>query len=419
VTYTRGAPRTDNDRGNPIPAEVLPGGVDGEFFLGEALGGAPIYKAHTDQIDFDWGNGSPSPQVPADGFSARWTAALVPKTTGDYQLGTRTDDGSRLWIDDRQVVDDWTVHPARSATAPVHLVAGHSYRIRMEYFEHNGEASARLVWSPPVGHNYEEAVQAAKAANAIVLVLGLSGELENEENDRKDITLPAPQEGLLKAVLDTGKPVVVVLLSGSCLAVDDSRIRGLIQAWYPGEEGGAAVADVLFGHISPGGRLPVTFYRSLEQVPPFRDYKMDGRTYRYLHSKPLYPFGYGLSYTKFAYRDARCDGHSVSVTVCNTGEMEGDEVVQVYASRAGAEWPEPSRKLVAFKRIHLRAGQSEAVGLLIDRRALAQADGEGNLTILGGTYTISVGGGLPGEEPATSGKDATVGLTLTASKIGR
>ncbi|AIE87145.1 glycoside hydrolase [Fimbriimonas ginsengisoli Gsoil 348] len=423
VSYTKGSSRLAGDGGEPVPASVLPGGVSGEYFLNENLQGNPILRQKSDNIDNDWGSDGPGGGVPKDGFSARWTATLVPKVSGEYALGARADDGVRVWLDDKQIVNDWSVHPASSVVTTVPLVAGRSYRIRMEYYEHDGQASAKLVWMPPVRQNYAEAVNLAKQSDAVVMVLGISGQVENEENDRSNIDLPAPQQGLLNAVLATGKPVVVVLESGSCLTVSDSRIRGLVQAWYPGQSGGTAVAEVLFGKVNPAGRLPVTFYKSLAQVPPIANYKMDGRTYRYMKAKPLYPFGYGLSYTRFRYSDAHVERRSdngglfVTVSVRNIGNVEGDEVIQVYSSREGAAWPEPLRKLVAFHRAHILPGANVTVTIPVDPRGLAQADGNGILTILPGKYRIHIGGGQPGYDPATSGRGQDVTMRLDEKVI--
>jgi len=426
VTYLKGSERLNGGRGTPIPASVLEGGVDADYFKGQELKGDVIYHTHTDNLEYDWGNGSPNPIVPNDHFSARYTATLVPKATGDYQIGTRNDDGARLFVDGKLITEDWGVHAAATSLQNIHLEAGRSYKIVVEYFEQDGQASVSLVWAPPMKEDYADATELANRSDAVVMVLGISGEVENEENDRKDIDLPSPQQGLLRAVLATGKPVVVVLESGSCLTVSDERIRGLVQAWYPGEFGGTAVAEVLFGKTNPGGRLPVTFYKSLAQVPPIANYKMDNRTYRYLHAKPLYPFGYGLSYTKFAYSGASASsigagGTSVKVLVKNTGNREGDEVVQVYSSRLGATWPEPSRKLVGFTRVHLGAHQAVAVRIPVTAQSMAQADGQGRLKVLPGRYTLSIGGGQPGLEPATSGRvmkvtTSTGGLSVPNKK---
>src|ERR671939_1259835 len=215
----------------------------------------------------------------------------------------------------------------------------------MEYYESKLGAVAKLVWQPPAqqaASPYAEAVEVAKQSDAVVLVLGLSSQLEGEEmsvrepgllgGDRTDISLPARQQGLLEAVAATGKPVVLVLLNGSALAVNwaQQHVSAIVEAWYPGQAGGSALADVLFGDYNPAGRLPVTFYKSVEQLPPFENYDMDGRTYRYFRSDPLYPFGFGLSYTRFRYDYLRLsatkvhagEGLTVSAEVRNTGGRE-------------------------------------------------------------------------------------------------
>ena len=288
----------------------------------------------------------------------------------------------------------------------------------MEYFQTNREAVARLVWSYPrlAERMIEDAVKAAREAEASVLVLGISAGLEGEEmtvnvegfrgGDRTDISLPKSQEALLKAVVGTGKPVVVVLLSGSALAVNwaNDNAAAMLEAWYPGGEGGTAIADVLFGDYNPGGRLPVTFYKSVDQLPPFTDYSMEGRTYRYFKGEPLYPFGYGLSYTKFVYSNLRFEPNlvkageavKVSVDVMNAGEREGDEVVQLYLTDTTASAPVPIRTLVGFERISLRLRETRSVTFTITPRQMSLIDQGGNRVIEPGDFLISIGGGQQG-----------------------
>jgi beta-glucosidase len=422
VIYDRGSTLLGTAPRDVIPETALPGGVVGQYFANKDLAGPPVLTKTSKTLDFNWDQNAPGPGVPRENFSARFTATLVPSASGDYDIGTVADDGSRLWIDGKQVVDDWNEHAPRDKTEKIHLEAGRSYSIKFEYFQALQGAQASLVWTRPFVEGYDQAVSISQKSDAVVLVLGISGAVENEELDRQSIDLPTVQQNLLKAVLATGKPVVVVLESGSCLAVDSPRIGGLIQAWYPGEEGGTAVAEAIFGKLNPSGRLPVTFYRSLSQVPPFRDYKMDRRTYRYLHAdqEPLYPFGYGLSFAHFAYsRPAvltKTNRGSIptalEVTVKNTSGVDGEEVVQAYASRSGAEWPEPFRKLIGFSRVHLRHGESKRVRIVVPAGAMETADGDGNLAIVPGNYTVSLGGGQPGFEPATSGKAVSVRMKL-------
>jgi beta-glucosidase len=269
-----------------------------------------------------------------------------------------------------------------------------------------------LVWSYPrlAERQIEEAVKAAGEADASVLVLGISAGLEGEEmtvnvegfrgGDRTDLSLPKPQEALLKAVVATGKPVVVVLLSGSALAVNwaNDNAPAILHAWYPGGEGGTAIADVLFGNYNPAGRLPVTFYKSVDQLPPFTDYSMAGRTYRYFKGEALYPFGFGLSYTKFGYGNLKFSksvkmGEPLKVTfdVKNTGERDGDEVAQLYLTDVAATVPVPIRTLVGFDRISLRAGEKRTVTFTITPQQMSLIDDHGNRVIEPGEFLFKVG----------------------------
>lgn len=221
-------------------------------------------------------------------------------------------------------------------------------------------------------------------------------------SDRTDINLPARQEGLLKAVAATGKPVVLVLLSGSALAVNwaDQNVPAIVQAWYPGEEGGAAVADVLFGDYNPAGRLPVTFYKSVEQLPPFESYAMEGRTYRYFKGEPLYPFGHGLSYTRFKYSGLKVSSQrvspnanvKVSATVENVGRVEGDEVVQLYVTDAEASVRVPVRSLAGVERVRLKPGEKRVVSFTVEPRQLAVIRDDGRAFVEPGEFRVIVGG---------------------------
>jgi beta-glucosidase len=332
-------------------------------------------------------------------------------------LGFTADDGARLYLDGKLLIDAWTSNPTKTVTREIALEGGRSYDLRLEYFQNNREAVAKLVWSYPhlAEKMIEEAVNAAKEADASILVLGISAGLEGEEmnvnvkgfrgGDRTDISLPQSQETLLKALVATGKPVVVVLLSGSALAVNwaNDNAPAILQAWYPGGEGGTAIADVLFGNYNPAGRLPVTFYRSVDQLPPFTDYSMQGRTYRYFKGEPLYPFGFGLSYTKFSYTNLRFSqrsvkvGEPVKVTVdlTNIGDREGDEVVQLYLTDTAASAPVPVRTLVGFDRVSLRPGEKRSVTFTITPRQMSLIDERGQRVIEPGEFLISAGGGQP------------------------
>ena len=400
----------------PVPASALSPGLKAEYFNNQELRG-PAVTVRTDaSINFNWGRYNPTPELSGNNFSVRWTGKLKAPESGNYQLGFTADDGARLYLDGKLLVDAWVPNPNKgdkTVTTEIALEGGRSYDLRMEYFQNNRENVAKLVWSYPrlTERMIEEAVKATRDSDVSVLVLGISAGLEGEEmnvnvegfrgGDRTDLSLPKPQEALLKAVVATGKPVVVVLLSGSALAVNwaNDHAAAILEAWYPGGEGGTAIADVLFGDYNPAGRLPVTFYKSVDQLPPFTDYSMAGRTYRYFKGEPLYPFGFGLSYTKFVYSNLRLDesvkaGEPVKVTidVTNAGEREGDDVVQLYLSDVAASAPVPIRTLVGFDRISLRRGEKRTVTFTITPRQMSLIDDSGKRVIEPGEFVIGVGG---------------------------
>jgi beta-glucosidase len=289
----------------------------------------------------------------------------------------------------------------------------------------------QLVWSIPNDLALEEAVAAARSSDAAIVVLGLTPRLEGEEmpvhvdgfagGDRTSLDLPRQQEDLLKAVVATGTPVVLVLLNGSAVAINwaAENVPAIVEAWYPGQAAGTALADVLFGNVNPSGRLPVTFYRSVDQLPAFDDYSMTNRTYRYFTGEPLYPFGYGLSYTTFAYdalslpqRSSTGDTIRASVSVTNTGTRAGDEVVQWYVSLEGRTDQVPIRSLVGFDRISLAPGETRRVTRAFSPRDLASVDRTGRWVQSPGKIRISAGG----EQPGWRGR---LSATTTGTMSGR
>ena len=396
-----------------VPASALV--LTGAYFATHDFSGTPVATRVDPALDFTWWEEPPLPGVPADSFSVRWTGTLVAPVTGRYALGLRGLGGAKLVLDDSTVVQWSDRHVVLTESKEVDLVAGQPRRIRVEYFDRRSFASIQLVWAMPRAGLQAEAVAAARRADAVVLVLGLSPRLEGEElpvqvpgfdrGDRTDLVLPAEQDALLRAVVATGKPVVLVLLSGGALSVGwaAEHVPAIVQAWYPGQAAGAALADVLFGDASPGGRLPVTFYQSVDQLPPFTDYAMEGRTYRYFRGDVLFPFGYGLSYTRFRYRDLVAadavragDSLAVSVEVENAGAVEGDEVVQLYVSGLDAPAVAPIRWLAGFERITLRPGERRRVAFTLAPRALSLVDVAGERAVAPGAYVVSVGGKQPG-----------------------
>jgi beta-glucosidase len=403
-------------------------GLRADYFANMTLQGTPTITRTDDAVDFAWGDTGISPQL-LKNYSVRWTGVLTPPETGDYLIGFTGQDGYRLWLDDNLVVEDWNIHhPASTLTKKIHLEKDHRYAVKIEYFQNIRSSEARFVWSLP-DHGGQEVASAAQDADLVVVVLGLSPRIEGEEmkvdaegfggGDRTRIDLPAPQEKLLERVHAVGKPTVLLLMNGSALAVNwaDEHVSAIVEAWYPGEEGGTAVAQALAGDFSPAGRLPVTFYKSTDQLPAFEDYSMAKRTYRYFDGEPLYPFGYGLSYTSFRYDNPRADAaglssnHSVSVSVdvTNGGAMAGDEVVQLYLTHAGIPGA-PLRALQGFQRIHLDLGEKKTVVFSLRDRELSLVDDAGRHRILPGKVELWIGGGQP---------TTRSGLTKTAGASGQ
>ncbi len=291
---------------------------------------------------------------------------------------------------------------------------------------------------PAIANSLDEAVRAAKSADVVVVALGLSGDLENEQfeidedgffwGDRTSLDLPRAQEKLLEAVAATGKPTVVLLLNGGPIttAWASAHAGAIVEAWYPGEEGGTAIADVLFGDYNPGGRLPVTVYKSVDQLPPFGDYKMAGRTYRYFSGEPLYPFGYGLSFTRFQYRNLQANeariktgaNLRVSVEVKNSGAVAGDEVVQLYLTQLNASVPVPIRSLAGFHRVHLKSGESKVISFNLSPRPLSVIDNNGKRVVLPGKVRIEAGGKQPGFH-GTADASTTGALSMEIEVAGQ
>ncbi|MEK7668954.1 MAG: glycoside hydrolase family 3 C-terminal domain-containing protein [Gemmatimonadota bacterium] len=398
-------------------------GLAGAYYDNQEFTGAPVATRTDAALDFTWWEDAPVRGMRADSFSVRWSGALVPPVTGRYAVGLRAQGGVRLFLGDSLLLEWSDRHVVVTQWASVDLVAGVPRPIRVEYFDRRADASVQLVWSVPDPRLREEAVATAMGADAVVMVLGLSPRLEGEEmpvavpgfsgGDRTDVALPAPQQELLEAVVATGKPVVLVLLNGSALGVTwaAEHVAAIVEAWYPGQAAGTAIADVLFGAANPAGRLPVTFYRSVEQVPPFTEYGMAGRTYRYFRGEPLFPFGHGLSYTRFRYRDLRIagaptsgappavragDSVTVSVEVENAGAVLGEEVVQLYVTDLEASVPVPVRSLQGFVRIALQPGQRHRVAFTLAPRQLSLIDTAGRRVVEPGTFEIGVGGKQPG-----------------------
>ena len=390
-------------------------GLKSEYFDNRDFEGDPLFTRIDKQIDFNWWDGAPKKRMDDDNFSVRWTGYLVPPVSGKYAFGGNGFTGFRIYLEDSLLVSFKSDHHPSTKYEDVTLEAGKPYKIKVEFFEKHGDTHMKLLWAVP-GRDYEkEAIEAAKQSDAVIMVGGLSPRLEGEEmkvkvkgfkgGDRLSIDLPELQENLLKTIYGLGKPVVLVLMNGSALAVNwaNENIPAIVEAWYPGQAAGTAIADVLFGDYNPGGRLPVTFYKSIDQLPPFIDYNMKGKTYRYFEGDPLYPFGYGLSYTQFAYSNLEIpktvqSGQDVTVKVDieNVGKVAGDEVVQLYVTDLEASTPVPIRSLQGFRRIHLKPGERQSVEFTLTPRQLSLIDQDMQRVVEPGTFEVTVGGKQPG-----------------------
>jgi beta-glucosidase len=411
-----------------IPAESLTTGdghpgLKAEFYKGTKFEGAPVVTRVDKQVNFDFNsNGAPAGLT---GFSTRWTGTLTAPETGTFELGL---EGARqkLFLDGKLVVDGSAAEWPQKKSITLKLEKGRKYALKMEQAWEMG-LFQKLTWRQDIPDALPRAVAAAKQADVTVAVVGITSDLEGEEmdvsipgfkgGDRTSLDLPKDEEDLLKAVHATGKPLVVALMSGSALSVNwaAEHANAILEAWYSGEEGGAAIAETLAGVNNPAGRLPVTFYKGVEQLPAFTDYAMKERTYRYFHGTPLYPFGFGLSFSKFEYGKVSLstatlhagDPLRVEADVKNTSNRAGDEVVQVYLG-----FPQlpgtPIRALRGFQRVHVGAGETKHVQFTLQPRDLSMVNDAGDRLVAPGPYRLSVGGGQPGTSAAVATAEFTI-----------
>jgi beta-glucosidase len=393
------------------------------------LSGGPVLTRVDPEIDFDWNSASPAPGLSAKDFGVRWSGTIAVPAAGDYPFRItlahcypcEDRESYKVYLDGKEVASYASDEKSRfrSSTPPdfqLHFADTQPHEFRMEYGHHAELFGAGLTlnWTPPVEPLRAEAVAAAEHVDVVLAFVGLSPELEGEEmpvhvqgfsgGDRTDIQLPKAQEDLLEAIATTGKPLVVVLMNGSALAVNwaQQHAQAVLEAWYPGEAGGQAIAETLDGKNNPGGRLPVTFYSSIDQLPSFEDYAMKERTYRYFQGTPLYGFGYGLSYTTFSYSKLKLSTKTVKAgerltvetEVRNTGKRAGDEVVELYLTPPASD-VSPIRELKSFQRVHLEPGSMLHVLFDLDSRQLSEVDAAGKRSVQPGTYGIFVGGAQP------------------------
>lgn len=415
----------------PVPSEALcvtakckQHGLKAAYYADKSFSGTPEVERVDSQVNVAWTNEVRSGAV-------RWTGYLKAPETGEFTLRYLADGGYKIWLDDELVIDAWDVDWRPTlASGTVDLKARQQYKIRIEAFQRGEQGDEKLVWSLPSDPASKTAIDVAKKADAVVFVGGLTAQVEGEEipvpvpgftgGDKTDLSLPKVQRELLQKLYATGKPVVLVLMNGSALAVNgaDKSAAAIVEAWYPGGQGGEAVAGLLAGDFSPSGRLPITFYTSLENLPPFLDYSMANRTYKYHTDDILYPFGYGLSYSSFKYSDMTISPKKwdasgkvrVTVEVTNAGDMDADEVVQLYVSHKDVK-DSPIRSLAGFKRIHLAKGESKKVTFELDEQKLSTVDEKGNRSVVPGQVSVWVGGGQPEQRSGlqqASGKQAAL-----------
>ncbi|MCL2661049.1 MAG: glycoside hydrolase family 3 C-terminal domain-containing protein [Acidobacteriaceae bacterium] len=384
-----------------IPAEYLrtvdgKQGLTGEYFDNDKLEGSALAARVDGQVHFyDWSWTVPLDAMKNPQFSVRWSGYMVPPITGEYELGVKDGGEAQLVFDGALLVQG----TGGQFTKKIHLEAGRSYAVSLKYFHHNGgDGGVRLIWTPP-----ETDLAALSQYDAVIAVIGLNTDIEDEARDRTTIDFPREQEEFIQQVMRANPRTVVVIEAGSPLNLGwlHEHVPAILDSWYPGEQGGNGIADVLFGDYNPSGRLPLTFYASDAQLPPMTDYDIThGRTYMYLDQKPLYPFGYGLSYTAFRYSDLKINQNSIgaggtvhgTVTVQNTGKLDGDDVMQVYVRPPAGAFRLPRLQLKAFQKVHLKAGESRTVAIELPVERWAYWDTEkAGFAVIPGRYEVLVG----------------------------
>jgi beta-glucosidase len=409
----------------PIPSENLYSegdkpGLKVSYFNNQALSGDPLFFGVDKKLDANWFDKAPRNDMDDDNFSVRWSGEVKPDRTGFYQVGIISTCNTKLFLND-SLVAKTTYHfrdeygdPRLRKSNVLKLEEGKRYKIIVEAIESFADAQVQLVWATPKPELKKQALDIARQADVIVMCMGITPRMEGEEmdvkidgfvgGDRTQLDLPESQQQLIKEVQALGKPVILVLLNGSALAInwENKNMAGIIEAWYPGQAAGQAIADVLFGDYNPGGRLPVTFYKSVNDLPSFDDYEIGSRTYRYFKGEPLYPFGFGLSYTTFAYENLKVDSEfktgdsvRVSVIVKNTGRVAGDEVVQLYISSLDRSLKPAIHSLKGFRRIHLNPGEAKTPEFILDPNDFSIPESKNGKQPHSRNFEIFVGGGQP------------------------
>ena len=413
-------------------------GITGSYYSKADFKGEIAHTRVDKNIDFVWWTKAPFDDMNPASFSVRWEGILVPPVSGKYAVGGEAFNGFDIYIDGKKVVTGRkSDHDPRREYEFIELEAGKKYEIRYDFLQNNTEyAVARLVWDKPNDSMLKEAVDVAENSDVVILCMGLSPSLEGEEmkvkvagfdhGDRLDIKLPTVQTDLMKEIMKLRKPTVLVLLNGSAVAFnwEEENIPAILEAWYPGQAGGTAIADILFGDYNPSGRLPLTFYKSIDQIPAFDEYNMQGKTYRYFAKEPLYEFGYGLSFTNFEYSLNNIStevkaGESikVSVQVKNTGKRAGDEVIQLYVSLPESTLQKPIRALQGFKRVSLNAGETKTVEFELKPTQFAARDKNNTQVVEPGKVEISIGGKQPDQKSVAAKSVVKCNVNIVGEKV--
>jgi beta-glucosidase len=368
-----------------IGKEFFPGGLKAEYFTNLELKGEAKSRME-DNIDLDPANHPPDAFVPGTPLSARWTGKIKSTFTGKYSIGYLAHDGARLYINGKKIIDSWRRKFLQTTAADFYFEAGKEYEITAEYFSYRRESAAKLYWKSPNNESgikdlFTDAVAAGKKADVVVAVLGINKNFDQEGGDREDIKLSIDQEIFIQEMFKANQKTVVVLEAGNSMSIDwiNKNIPSIVNAWYPGEQGGNAVADVLFGDYNPAGRLPITYYNNVGELPAMNDYDVSkGRTYQYFRGKPLYAFGHGLSYSKFEYSNLGVQQKDSTILVSfelkNSGKYDGDEVAQVYIKLPERNILFPVKELKGFNRLSLKIGEKKKVMIEIDKMKLRYWD---------------------------------------------
>ncbi|MCD6543341.1 MAG: glycoside hydrolase family 3 C-terminal domain-containing protein [Flavobacteriaceae bacterium] len=412
VYYFKGTNLTDNDTiFDVIEPSAFHGKITATYFNNSKIKGNPVYSTQKEYVDFEWGGAAPIDILSPGKFSVRYTGELKTDFTGDVLLGVLESGGSyRLFIDDKEVLKGESGN--RALSTKIHLQKNKKYSFKLEYLCTNEwMASIQLVWNREQLKGRDYMIQKVKESDVVIYVGGITARLEGEEmpikiegfdkGDRTNLKLPKVQHELLQELNKTGTPVVFALTGGSAMAInwEQENLDAILNIWYPGQGGGDAVADILFGDYNPSGKLPLTYYKTINDLPPFEDYHMKGRTYRFFEGDVLYPFGYGLSYTHFNFSKpileklviGKNDNTKISITISNDGNFDGETVVQLYVNDVKASVTTPIKTLRKFKKVFLKKGESKNVAFKLSPKDLFIFDKNGDSFVEAGQFEIYIG----------------------------